>query len=239
MIGSCLCGGVAVRGGRPAAPGDRLPLHAMPQSLGPFLGGKFGAKGGVSTDQRWGAARGIAVVRSAPAGVLRGLRGLPVLAPDGQGTMHFAPGAMDGPTGLQIAEEWYLEDAGDYYTPARRRQGACTGSCLCGANQFTVCLARWARFGPAIAASAARRRGILRRRSMWRRMRLIWAEKVVQEYVTPGGAARGFCPVLRIEPVFSRGGWHVFGRGRGDGQPDRRASGRGISLWPTRATTMR
>ncbi len=34
----------------------------------------------------------------------------------GRDEISFAAGALDGPTGLQVAEHWHLEDAGDYYS---------------------------------------------------------------------------------------------------------------------------
>jgi len=35
--------------------------------------------------------------------------------PTGGDTMHMAAGALDGPTGLHIAEHWFVQDKGDYY----------------------------------------------------------------------------------------------------------------------------
>jgi len=34
---------------------------------------------------------------------------------EGDETISFAAGALDGPTGLSISNHWYVEDAGDYY----------------------------------------------------------------------------------------------------------------------------
>ena len=34
---------------------------------------------------------------------------------EGDETISFAAGALDGPTGLSIGSHWYVEDAGDYY----------------------------------------------------------------------------------------------------------------------------
>ena len=34
---------------------------------------------------------------------------------EGDETISFAAGALDGPTGLSISSHWYVEDAGDYY----------------------------------------------------------------------------------------------------------------------------
>lgn len=35
--------------------------------------------------------------------------------PAGGTTMHIAAGALDGATGLQVAEHWFVQDKGDYY----------------------------------------------------------------------------------------------------------------------------
>jgi hypothetical protein len=36
--------------------------------------------------------------------------------PTGEDRISVAAGALDGPTGLQITEHWFTEDAGDYYS---------------------------------------------------------------------------------------------------------------------------
>jgi hypothetical protein len=35
--------------------------------------------------------------------------------PEGEARISIAAGALEGPTGLKIAEDWCLEDKGDYY----------------------------------------------------------------------------------------------------------------------------
>jgi len=37
---------------------------------------------------------------------------------EGGDRISFAAGALGGPTGLNIASHWHLEDAGDYYDPS-------------------------------------------------------------------------------------------------------------------------
>lgn len=63
--------------------------------------------------------------------------------PEGQTRIAFAAGALDGPTGLTLADHWHLEDAGDYYIidrpapdlgPADRLECGC----LCGAVAFSL-----------------------------------------------------------------------------------------------------
>ena len=41
--------------------------------------------------------------------------------PDGEARISFAPGAIDGPTGLATASHIFLAEAGDYYTVADGR----------------------------------------------------------------------------------------------------------------------
>jgi hypothetical protein len=106
--------------------------------------------------------------------------------------MHFAPGALDGATGLTIAAEWHLEDAGDYYTapkPARML----AGSCLCGANKFTID----GPMGEVTACHCTQCRktsGHFAASFDVEEDAVIWAEKVVVEAVATGGSSRGFCP---------------------------------------------
>ena len=112
--------------------------------------------------------------------------------PFGQGTMHFAPAALEGPTGLVITEEWYLEDAGDYYAAPAAAKGV-RGSCLCGANRFTL-------EGPMGEATACHCHQCRKLSGHFAASfdvaedALIWSARQVQEFVSPGGAARGFCP---------------------------------------------
>ena len=111
--------------------------------------------------------------------------------PAGEDRISFAAGALEGSTGLVVEAEWFAEDAGDYYTvpePARM----VTGSCLCGANLFsidggmgevTACHCRQCRKTSGhFAASFDVEEDAL-----------IWAARAVREYVTKGGSARGFC----------------------------------------------
>lgn len=112
--------------------------------------------------------------------------------PFGQGTMHFAPGALDGATGLTVAKEWFLEDAGDYYT-APRPARMMAGSCLCGANQFTID----GPMGEVTACHCSQCRktsGHFAASFDAEEDAVIWAGKVVVKFVTPGGGSRGFCP---------------------------------------------
>ena len=126
--------------------------------------------------------------------------------PFGEGTMHFAPAALDGPTGLAVAEEWFEADAGDYYTTPERAD-ALTGSCLCGANRFRVTGA----MGEVTACHCSQCRkssGHFASSFDVDEGAVIWSDKLVSEYEGPGGSQRGFC---------QRCGSHLYFRGRDGG----------------------
>ncbi len=191
MKGSCLCGGVVF-----AVAGTLRPVIACHCTQCRKMSGHF-----------WAAS---SVVDSAfalvQAGALRWYRSSDVAErgfcgtcgsslfwrPFGQGTLHFAPGALDGATGLAIEEEWYLADAGDYYL-VPQPAALLTGSCLCGANLFTLDGA----MGEVTACHCSQCRkasGHFSASFDVEEDALIWAGKLVAEYMTPGGAQRGFCP---------------------------------------------
>jgi len=112
--------------------------------------------------------------------------------PTGEDLMSIAAGSLDGPTGLGIAENWFLDDAGDYYTTPQAAE-TLHGSCLCGANHFTLpqpmgevgaCHCRQCRklsghFSASFDAEVAD---------------LHWISRDTVEYKTQGGAIRGSCP---------------------------------------------
>ena len=111
--------------------------------------------------------------------------------PFGQGTMHFAPGALDGANGLTVGQEWYHGDAGDYYTAPQPAQSV-TGSCLCGANRFTIDQP----LGEVTACHCSQCRktsGHFAASFDVEEAALTWGQKVVAEYESAGGGRRGFC----------------------------------------------
>ncbi|WP_226933524.1 GFA family protein [Pseudogemmobacter faecipullorum] len=68
----------------------------------------------------------------------------PSWSPEGP-AMHFAPGALEGEAGLKLQAHIFKSDAGDYYRPegpppepVLPGAGRVQGSCLCGANRFSV-----------------------------------------------------------------------------------------------------
>ena len=117
--------------------------------------------------------------------------------------ISFAAGALDGPTGLSVVGEWFVEDAGDYYTASRPAR-MLTGSCLCGANFFTIDGA----MGEVTACHCSQCRktsGHYAASFDVEEDALIWSDRVVQEYVTEGGSQRGFCPCCGSSLYFRAG----------------------------------
>lgn len=114
--------------------------------------------------------------------------------PEGDGRISIAAGALDGTTGLSIASHWHLDDAGDYYTPDAIAGAAdvLLGSCLCGANQFTLpgpmgevqachcqqCRKVSGNYSASFEAAEAD---------------LHWQSKDLTEHRSSGGGIRGFC----------------------------------------------
>lgn len=115
--------------------------------------------------------------------------------PFGAGRISVAAGALDGPTGLTIASDWFLEDAGDYYhghPGTAETPESLTGTCLCGANRFTLP-------GPMGAVTACHCRQCRKTSGHFaasfdvEEAALTWQAKAITEYATQGGGQRGFC----------------------------------------------
>ncbi len=116
----------------------------------------------------------------------------------GEGTMVIAAGALDGPTGVHIVEHWFAGDH-DYYSaegpppaPSMARTRV-EGSCLCGANRFTVP----GPIGEVTACHCTQCRKLSGHYSASFDMdeaAVTWvAQEAMGEYVTPRGGVRGFC----------------------------------------------
>lgn len=113
--------------------------------------------------------------------------------PDGRDTMSFAAGALDGPTGLHVAESWYEADAGDYYTAPPVKVAQLHGGCLCGANHFTLAQP----MGEVTACHCSQCRKLSGHYAASfdvSETALIWTARKTAEYQTAGGGQRGFCP---------------------------------------------
>lgn len=119
--------------------------------------------------------------------------------PDDEGRMAFAPGALDGPTGLASGAHIFTEDAGDYYAPEgpppalTEVPDRLAASCLCGGVRFTL-----TRPESGITACHCNQ---CRKLSGHYSASFDAAEPEItfqsreglSEYETPGGGRRGFC----------------------------------------------
>ncbi len=129
--------------------------------------------------------------------------------PEGEARMAISAGSLDGATGLAISHEIFLEDAGDYYTTPQPTE-TLTGSCLCGANHFTLP-------GPMGAVSAChctqcrKLSGHFSASFDAAESAISWSAKSIREYSTPGGGQRGFCPTCGSSLYFraADGGFSV------------------------------
>ena len=122
--------------------------------------------------------------------------------------MSFAPGALDGPTGLTTDESIFHEDAGDYYDPDQgappqpvAHRAKLHGACLCGANRFTVP-------GPMGEVTACHCRQCRKTSGHYsasfdaHEPDVHWLARDLAEYVTPGGGRRAFCPTCASSLFF-------------------------------------
>jgi hypothetical protein len=121
--------------------------------------------------------------------------------PVGENRISIAAGALDGETGLTLAEDWFLEDAGDYYHGPSEAPETLTGSCLCGANHFTLrspmsevtachchqCRKLSGHFSASFDTDEAA---------------LTWQARDTAEYATPNGGKRSFCPTCGSSLTF-------------------------------------
>ena len=188
--GACLCGAVAFVVDGPLRP--VIVCHCMQCRK---WSGHVWAASSVPLDRfhllRQDGLRWYAASDQAERGFCGGCGASLLWKPVAEDRISFAAGALEGPTGLAVGAEWFAEEAGDYYTlpqPVRMLMG----SCLCGANLFSIDGA----MGEVTACHCSQCRktsGHFAASFEVEEDGLIWAQRTVREYLTPGGAARGFC----------------------------------------------
>ena len=201
MIGSCLCGAVAFKVTKPLRP---LILCHCTQCR--KMSGHFLAASSVPMDRfRLIEDRGLRWFRastSAERGFCGDCGAFLFWKPASGDRISFAAGSLEGPTGLQVEGERYFENAGDYYGgQAGETGGTLSGSCLCGANRFTLpgpvgevtachctqCRKLSGHYSASFDVNAAA---------------LIWTARHERTFVTPGGGQRGFCPICGCKLYF-------------------------------------
>lgn len=199
MQGSCLCGAVRFTAGEPLRP--VIACHCTQCRK---TSGHYWAATSVPRD-RFHLTRGDALkwFRSSDTAE-RGFCGICSASlfwkPTGEDRISIAAGSLDGPSGLSVAEDWHLESAGDYYTTPQPATEL-LGSCLCGANRFTLphpmgevsaCHCRQCRklSGHFSASFDAEETDVT------------WLSRDTAEFRTPGGAVRGACPTCGCNIYF-------------------------------------
>lgn len=197
MRGACLCGGVVFEVEPPLRP--VIACHCTQCRK---TSGHYWAASAVPHERfRLTEARGLAWFRAsatARRGFCRDCGATLFWQPEGEARISFAPGALEGPTGLVTEAHIFTEDAGDYYAPegpppAPVPAGTLQGSCLCGANRFTLP-------GPMGAVTACHCTQCRKTSGHYAasfdagEAALHWQARHSTEFTTPGGGQRGFCP---------------------------------------------
>ena len=203
MRASCLCGGVVFDVTPPLRPVIACHCTQCRKQSGHF----WAASSVARTDLHLVEDRGLAWYSASPAaqrGFCSGCGAFLFWHPQGGGQISFAAGALDGSTGLNIAESWYKADAGDYYHGERKQADTLHGSCLCGANRFslsgpmgqvwachcTQCRKTSGHFSASFDADPAS---------------ISWTVQSLRDHVGPNGGIRSFCPTCGSGLTFRKG----------------------------------
>ena len=197
--GSCLCGGVAFEAEPPLR--AVIACHCMQCRK---TSGHYWAATSVPLDRfRLLKAGTLAWYRSSPQatrGFCGGCGASLFWKPEDEPRISFAPGALEGPTGLAIAEHIHRAAAGDYYSPegappppAAVVPAHLSCSCLCGEVAFDLP----GPAGPVTACHCLQCRKLSGHYSTSfdaEETALVWRRRDgLREYQTPGKGRRGFC----------------------------------------------
>jgi hypothetical protein len=196
--GSCHCGAVAYEAEGPLRP--VLGCHC--RECRAWSGHYFAATSVRRARFRLIRRAGLAWYRASPAarrGFCTGCGASLFWQPDAEDRISIAAGSLDGPTGLVLAEHWYPEEAGDYYSPAGPpppasvAEGRAQAACMCGACRFSLPVP----VGEATACHCRQCRKLSGHFSAsfdLREDQIAWQSRDrVRVYRTAGGAERGFC----------------------------------------------
>ena len=192
MKGSCLCGGVVFEVEGPARPVVACHCTQCRKQSGHFWAASAVPVAALtmlkSETLAWYAASD-----SARRGFCTGCGAFLFWQAAGSDQISFAPGAIDGPTGLQVAEHWHLEDAGDYYHGATSDPQVLHGSCLCGANRFTLAGPMGEVWG-CHCQQCRKTSGHYSARFEVDPAAMVWQARLTRDHVGPNGGVRSFCP---------------------------------------------
>lgn len=203
MRGSCLCGGVVFELEGPARPVIICHCTQCRKQSGHFWAASAVDVAGLrlvrAATLAWFAATG-----SARRGFCADCGAFLFWQATGADQISFAPGAIDGPTGLQIGAHWHEADAGDYYLGTPTAARVLQGSCLCGANRFSLP-------GPMGAVLACHCRQCRKTSGHYAASfdvgpaAVVWAARLTRDFVSPSGAIRSFCPTCGSGLMFRKG----------------------------------
>ncbi|MCW1918766.1 GFA family protein [Rhodobacter sp. KR11] len=201
MRGACLCGGVAFTVTGPLRPVIACHCTQCRKQSGHYWAATSVPVTHLQMDRaetlRWYQAS-----PSARRGFCGGCGAFLFWQEQGSASMSLAAGALEGPTGLRIAEHWFHEDGGDYYTTPRAATKV-HGACLCGANRFTVPHAAGAVW--ACHCSQCRKTSGHYSAS-FDAEQIDWQARSVARHVGPNGGLREFCPTCGSGLTFTKGG---------------------------------
>ena len=197
MRGSCPCGGVVFEVTPPLR--DVVVCHC---SQCRKQSGHAWAASTVPLERfRLIEDRGLAWYRASPQalrGFCKDCGAFLFWKPEGEERMSFAAGAIDGPTGLKTVLHLMPESAGDYYAPegpppAPSLADTLHGSCLCGANRFTL-PGPMGEVGACHCTQCRKLSGHYTASFDAQEDGLVWQARDEATFTTPGGSVRGFCP---------------------------------------------
>ena len=199
--GSCLCGGVQF-----TALGPLRPVIACHCTQCRKQSGHFWAATSVPATrlhmEKMETLRWFSASDTARRGFCSGCGAFLFWRATGSPDISFAASALDGPTGLTIAEHWHMDTAGDYYTTPQEATEV-HGACLCGANRFTVphpmgkvwachctqCRKTSGHYSASFDAEA-----------------ITWHARAAATHTSPNGGVREFCPTCGSGLTFTKDG---------------------------------
>ena len=199
--GGCACGGV-----RFTAIGPLRPVIACHCTQCRKQSGHFWAASSVPAThlhmEKMETLRWYAASETARRGFCGGCGAFLFWRETGSPTISFAAGALDGATGLEVAEVLFPENEGDYYTTPQPAEEV-KASCLCGANRFTVPHAA----GEVWACHCSQCRKTSGHFSAsFDAERITWEARDVAIFATSGGGVREFCPTCGSGLTFAKDG---------------------------------
>lgn len=198
LHGSCLCGAVAFEAVPPLR--DVVACHCnscRKQS------GHFWATSTVP-DERFRLLKdeGLAWIATSPKaqrGFCKDCGSFLFWKPSDEARISFSMGAIDGPTGLVTVAHLLPEEAGDYYSPegpppspAAEVPERLHGSCLCGANRFSL-PAPSGGVGACHCSQCRKFSGHYTASFDADEATLDWQAQSTREFTLPRGGRQGFC----------------------------------------------